>query len=106
MPPVSTSTVEMVDGLATVVVDLNDLGPGDYVLLPCDAEEDDAPILVERTTPDPLLWRVADWPEDNEESGVVRFDGPDKGWFELPVEGLTLVRQVVPGQQDRHDTWS
>lgn len=101
-----TTTTEMVDDLATAAVDLNDLGPDDYVLLPPDAEDDGAPILTEATTPNPALWRVAEWLEDNEESGVVKFDSPDNRWFELEVEGFTLIRLVLPGQEELHETWS
>ena len=105
MAPNANATVELVDGLDTMVVDLNELGPGDYVLLPPDAEDDDAVILCETDTDDPVLWQVADWVEDNEDSGVVRFTSADNAWFELEVGGVTLVRRVLPGQEENHETW-
>ncbi len=53
-----------------------------------------------------MLWKVADWVEDNEDSGVVRFTAADNAWFELEVEGLTLVRHVLAEQEDKHETWT
>jgi hypothetical protein len=94
---------EAAAGLDTKTVEVFNLMVNEYVLLAVDVEQDDAPLFIAADYAEPVLWRVASWPEDNETTSVIRLDRPDGVYFEVSVGPEDFMRLVLPGQD--HEIW-
>ena len=100
---IDEGAVQLVGELRTTVVEAFALEPGQYVVLPEDADDAEVALLVDMQDGVPVLWRVLPWGEETMEYSTLRLDAPEGDQLNLTVVPGDEVRLVLPGQE--HEVW-
>jgi len=97
-------TIPVTTDLDTEIVDIIDLEPGDFVLLPEDCEDSEISLLVDEEYEEPLLVLVAAWNTKGGGECEVELHNPQgETYAEIIPQHGEQIRRVLPGQH--HAVW-